>query len=101
MCVDDLPLFTWHPDGAEIMPFPLRRRRSKVVDIACKLLTKRTEAHVEQYTGQVTDALCRQLGKSGIGADDQAKQIRELSGAQWTLRPRGLRHTGNDPRGAA
>ncbi|MCK8779062.1 DUF6074 family protein [Rhizobium sp. NTR19] len=89
--------------SATVLLFPLNRRRSKVADVARKLSTKRTEAHVDQYTGQVTNALRRHLRSLGLTEPQQQSEIasfwsevdREVACLSWRA------STGNNPRGAA
>lgn len=98
----DLSLLIWEPVRTVIV-FPLARQRARVIDVARKLMTKRSERHEEQYRDQVTRSVFRGLSKLGLSEIDQDEQL----GAFWSaverehLRMR-YRNTGNNnPNGAA
>ncbi|KAA3500255.1 hypothetical protein DXM26_20530 [Agrobacterium tumefaciens] len=74
----DLPLFSWQP-VCIVISFPLARRMGKVRDVAAKMLDKTTERHAEQYRSQVTEALQKQMSRSGV---DRALQSAEIE-AFW------------------
>ncbi len=98
----DLPVFAWQ-SPCQLYAFPPARRTAKVRDVARKMLTKRTDAHADQYTTQVSDALRRQMERFGVCESDQDEQI----GAFWSqvhqemVRISWSGSAGNNPRGAA
>lgn len=104
MANDDLPLFAWRPQVSIVIAFPLSRRVSKIQDVARKLITKRSDAHVEQYTSQVSNALRRQLIEIGASEDQQDAQLsafwskvdQEAARLTWCASS-----GSNNPRGAA
>ncbi|MGP4666380.1 DUF6074 family protein [Agrobacterium pusense] len=70
----DLPLFSWQP-VCTVISFPLSRRTGKVRDVAAKMLDKTTERHTEQYRSQVTQALQKQMSRSGVELSLQSSEI--------------------------
>ncbi|MER8792350.1 DUF6074 family protein [Mesorhizobium sp. M0983] len=74
MTHDDLPLFKWLPVGRVII-FPMPRRSGRIRDVALKMLDKPTDRAALSYRNQVTDALLKQLGKTGLGEEEQDEHI--------------------------
>lgn len=99
----DLPLFSWQP-VCIVISFPLSRRMGKVRDVAAKMLDKTTERHADQYRAQVTEALVKQMARSGI---NQAVQSAEIEAFWAKVHEEMVRLTyqrrgrSPDPRGAA
>lgn len=99
----DLPLFSWQP-VCVVISFPLARRTGKVRDVAAKMLDKTTERHADQYRAQVTEALVKQMARSGI---NQAVQPAEIEAFWAKVHEEMVRLTyqrrgrSTDPRGAA
>lgn len=97
-----LPLFEWKP-VCIVKAFPLSKRGGKVRDVARKLITKRTEVHIEQYVDQVSIALRRHLARFDIPVDEQERQLSDF----WTsvnLEAARISHHAtrdNNPKGAA
>lgn len=73
-----LDLLSWNPP-TRILTFPLKKRVGKIRAVAEKMLAKPTERAAEAYRNQVTDALLRQLARTGV---PEAEQDEEL-GAFW------------------
>lgn len=74
---DDLLLFDWIPMGRVIV-FPMPRRSGRIRDGALKMLDKPTERAAASYRNQVTDALVKQLGKAGLGEEEQNEHVGEF-----------------------
>ncbi|WP_419694937.1 DUF6074 family protein [Mesorhizobium muleiense] len=77
MTHDDLPVINWVPVGRVIV-FPMRRRLGRICDVAHKMLDKPTERAATSYRNQVTDALVKQLGKTGLEEEERDEHIGEF-----------------------
>jgi hypothetical protein len=64
-------------DGAEVVPFPLARRRRKVLSVATTLSQRKSAESQDRYWLQIIGDLNRQLRRQGI---DEAEIARQLSG---------------------
>lgn len=100
---NNLPLFAWQPQCV-VFSFPLSRRVGKIRDVASKMLDKTTDRHAEHYRSQVTEALQRQMSRSGVNEIIQADEIAAFWAKVHEEMVRltyGSRGRSPDPRGAA
>lgn len=60
---------------AEVLPFPAHRDRSRVSDVASKLVRIRTRRHAHYYRQQVAQGLDGRMRRQGVSEDHRKREI--------------------------
>ena len=64
---DDLPLLSWSPPTAEIVPFPCANRVGKVRRVASVMFERKgKERAITAYWSQTVDVLTSQMERAGL-----------------------------------
>lgn len=97
----DLPLFTWTPQTAEVIPFPANRRVGKARRVAEVLNSKRGR-DADAYWLRTVETLLGQMDRAGVSREAAEREAQAFFDAvQAELNRMAYASRGEYPGGAA